>query len=58
MTMPARMLLGHAQPWELPASVAVMLAAMYGLVRLAGGAYSGTILRFGGRVTVRGMLRP
>jgi ABC-2 type transport system permease protein len=58
MTMPARMLLGHAQPWELPASVALMLATTYGLVRLAGRAYSGNILRSGGRVTVRGMLRP
>jgi len=58
MTMPARMLLGHAQPWELPVSAALMLAATYGLVRLAGRAYSGNILRSGGRVTVRGMLRP
>jgi len=58
MTMPARMLLGHAQPWELPVSVALMLVATYGLVRLAGRAYSGNILRFGGQVTVPGMLRP
>src|SRR5262249_12350028 len=56
MVMPARMLLGHAQPWELAASVALMLVATYGLVRLAGRAYSGNILRFGGRVTVRAML--
>ena len=58
MAMPARMLLGHAEPWELAVSVALMLVATYGLVRLAGRAYSGNILRFGGRVTVRGMLRP
>jgi ABC-2 type transport system permease protein len=58
MVMPARMLLGHAQPWELPVSAALMLAATYGLVRLAGRAYSGNILRSGGRATVRGMLRP
>jgi len=58
MVMPARMLLGHAQPWELAASVALMLVATYGLVRLAGRAYSGNTLRFGARVTVRGMLRP
>ena len=32
--------------------------ATYGLVRLAGRAYSGNILRFGGRVTERGMPRP
>ena len=58
MVMPARMLLGHAQPWELAASVALMLVATYGLVRLAGRAYSGNTLRFGGRVTERGMPRP
>ena len=58
MTMSARVLLGHAEPWELPASIAVMLVATYGLVRLAGSAYAGNILRFGGRVTLRGVLRP
>ena len=58
MTMPARMLLGHAAPWELPASAAVTLAATYGLVRLAGRAYSGTILRSGSRVPLREALRP
>ena len=58
LVMPARILLGHTQPWELLASVAVMLAATYGLVRLAGRAYSGNILRFGGRITLREVLRP
>ena len=58
MTMPARMLLGHPAPWELPVSAAVTLAATYGLVRLAGRAYSGTILRSGSRVTLREALRP
>ena len=58
LVMPVRMLLGHPQPWELPASAAVMLAATYGLVRLAGRAYSGNILRFGGRVTLRDAVRP
>jgi ABC-2 type transport system permease protein len=58
LVMPVRILLGHTQLWELPASVAVMLAATYGLVRLAGRAYSGNILRFGGRVTLREVLRP
>jgi len=58
MTMPARMLLGHAGPWELVASVVLMLFATYGLIRLAGRAYAGNILRSGGRVTVRGLLRP
>ena len=58
MTMPARMLLGHPAPWELPVSAARMLAATYGLVRLAGRAYSGTILRSGGRVALREAMRP
>ena len=58
MTMPARMLLGHPAPCELPVSAAVMLAATYALVRLAGRAYSGNILRSGGRVTLREALRP
>jgi ABC-2 type transport system permease protein len=58
MTMPARMLLGHPAPWELPVSAALMLAATYGLVRLAGRAYSGTILRSGGRVALREAMRP
>jgi len=38
-------------------SVADTLAATYGLVRQAGRAYSGNILRFGGRVTVREALQ-
>jgi len=38
-------------------SVAGTLAATYGLVRQAGRAYSGNILRFGGRVTVREALQ-
>ena len=57
MAMPARMLLGHAAPWELPASATVTLAATYGLIRLAGRAYTGTILRFGGQVALREALR-
>jgi ABC-2 type transport system permease protein len=57
MAMPARMLLGHPAPWELPVSAAVTLAATYGLVRLAGRAYSGTILRSGSRATLREALR-
>jgi len=58
MTMPARMLLGHPAPWELPLSAAVTLAATYGLVRLAGRGFCGTILRSGSRATLREALRP
>ena len=57
MATPARMLLGHPAPWELPVSAAATLAATYCLIRLAGRAYTGTILRFGGRAALRGALR-
>ena len=57
MAVPARMLLSHPAPWELPASAAVTLAATYCLIRLAGRAYTGTILRTGGRAALREALR-
>ncbi len=39
--------------WEALLSVALMLAATYGLIRLAGRVYSGAILNLGARVKVR-----
>lgn len=39
--------------WESVLSVALMLAATYGLIRLAGRVYSGAILNVGARVKVR-----
>ena len=39
--------------WEALLSVALMLAATYGLIRLAGRVYSGAILNVGARVKVR-----
>lgn len=39
--------------WESLLSVALMLAATYGLIRLAGRVYSGAILNVGARVKVR-----
>jgi ABC-2 type transport system permease protein len=39
--------------WESALAVAIMLAATYGLIRLAGRVYSGAILRVGARVKLR-----
>ena len=44
--------------WQMLTSAAVMLAAMWGLIRLAGRIYSGGLLRFGGRVPLRELVRP
>ena len=44
----------HAVPsWQMLTSAAFMVLAMWGLIRLAGGIYSGALLRFGGRVPLR-----
>lgn len=49
----------HAVPgWQMLTSAAVMLLAMWGLLRLAGRVYSGALLRFGGRVPLRELVRP
>ena len=49
----------HAVPgWQMITSAAVMLLAMWGLIRLAGRVYSGALLRFGGRVPLRELVRP
>ena len=50
------MLLGHPPVWEVVASVALMIVATYGLVRLAGRAYGGAVLRFGPRLGLRELL--
>lgn len=50
LTLPARVLLGHPPAWELPLSVALLLVATYGLVRVGARAYGGAILRFGPRI--------
>ncbi len=39
--------------WESILSIALMLAASYGLIRLAGRVYAGAILSVGARVKIR-----
>lgn len=54
---PVRLALGALTGWEAAVAVAVSLATMYGLVRLAGRIYAGGVLRFGARVKVREAFR-
>jgi len=53
MTMLPRAAVGDVAPWEVPVSVALVLAFTYGLIKLAGRIYTGGILRTGGRVKLR-----
>ena len=47
----------HAAPtWQILTSAAVMLLAMWALIRLAGRVYSGALLRFGTRVPLRDLV--
>lgn len=47
--MPARVAVGDVAAWELALGTALILAATYGLVRLGGAVYSGSVLRTGAR---------
>ena len=47
LSMPMRMMRGFAAPWEVGLSVALTMAATYGLMRLAGRLYAGAVMRFG-----------
>lgn len=53
MTMPLRMATGEAALWEIGLSMALMVAAIYLLVRLAGKIYSGGLLHTGAKVKLR-----
>ncbi len=53
MTMPLRMATGDAAVWEITLSLALMVAAIYLLVRLAGKIYSGGLLRSGAKMKLR-----
>lgn len=49
----------HAAPaWQLVTSAMLMVVTMWGLIRIAGRIYSGALLRFGGRVPLRELVRP
>jgi ABC-2 type transport system permease protein len=45
MTMPGRIARGWATPWEVGLSVALMLLAIYGVIRMAGFVYRGGVAR-------------
>jgi ABC-2 type transport system permease protein len=48
----------HAVPgWQMLTAATCMVIAMWGLIRLAGRIYSGALLRFGGRVPLRDLVR-
>jgi ABC-2 type transport system permease protein len=49
--MPARLALGHLAIWEMPLAVLIMLASIYGMVRLAGHIYATGLVRSGGRLS-------
>ena len=51
--MPVRSAVGEVPPWQLGLSVALLLAATYGMIRLAGRIYSGAILSIGAKVSLR-----
>ena len=50
MAMPARAAMGEPALWEIALSAALMVAAIVGMVWLAGRIYAGAILRTGARV--------
>jgi hypothetical protein len=51
--MPDRIAVGDVPAREAALAAATTLAATYGLVRLGGAAYSGSLLRTGGRPRAR-----
>ena len=51
--MPVRIAVGDVAPWEVLLAVAVMVVAIFGLVRLGGAIYSGALLRTGARPRLR-----
>jgi ABC-2 type transport system permease protein len=51
--VPIRQAQGAISGWESILSIVLMLAASYGLIRLAGRVYSGAILSLGARVKLR-----
>lgn len=57
LAMPTRAALGDTAWWEVPLAVALIVAATYGLLRLAGRIYAGSVLRFGPKVKLREALR-
>jgi ABC-2 type transport system permease protein len=53
LIMPTRIAGGDAAPWEIAASLAIMLISIVAVVLLAARLYEGAILRTGARVKLR-----
>jgi ABC-2 type transport system permease protein len=53
MVMIVRIAHGGVPWWQIALSIALTVAAVYGLVQAAGRIYAGGVLRFGGRVRLR-----
>ena len=57
LLMPLRIATGAAAPWEVVLAVVLLVAAVYGVIRLAGAIYASTLLHRGSRITWRQALR-
>jgi ABC-2 type transport system permease protein len=53
LAMPVRMVLGSATPWEILASLALVIGSTALLIPLAGRVYAGAVLRTGAKVKLR-----
>jgi ABC-2 type transport system permease protein len=53
LAMPVRMVLGSATPWEIIASLAIVVGSTALLIPLAGRVYAGAVLRTGAKVKLR-----
>jgi ABC-2 type transport system permease protein len=53
LAMPVRMVLGSATPWEIVASLAIVIGSTALLIPLAGRVYAGAVLRTGAKVKLR-----
>ena len=53
LAMPVRMVLGSATPWEIVASLALVIGSTALLIPLAGRVYAGAVLRTGAKVKLR-----
>lgn len=56
--MTYRVAVDAAPGWQIITAALVTALAIWALMRTAGRIYSGALLRFGGRVPLRDLLRP
>lgn len=57
LAMPSRIAQGAATGWEIALSIALVVAAIWGMVRLAGRIYEQSLLQTGARIPLRAALR-